>query len=66
MPTPILEITRDGELAIATLGRPPVNALDIESCEAIAAAFGTLGAEPGVKAVVLAGGAERRFAPGWS
>ncbi len=63
MPTP-LEVTREGELAIATLSRPPVNALDIEFCECIAERFTTLGTEPGVKAIVLAGGGGTTFCAG--
>jgi enoyl-CoA hydratase len=64
MPATHLEITREGELAIATLNRPPVNALDIECCEAIAVGFQSLAETPGAKAVVLSGGTGGAFCAG--
>jgi enoyl-CoA hydratase len=64
MPAPLLDITREGELAIATLNRPPVNALDVEFFAAITASFTNLGQTPGVRAVVLAGGSGSTFCAG--
>jgi enoyl-CoA hydratase len=68
MSSPLLDVTREGELAIATLNRPPVNALTIEFCEAIADRFtelaGPAAAKAGVKAVVLAGGNGTAFCAG--
>jgi enoyl-CoA hydratase len=65
---PSLDVSREGELAIATLSRPPVNALDLEFCEAIADRFTAFGAQAGtdarVKAIVLAGGGGTTFCAG--
>ena len=64
MPAPLLDVTREGELAIVTLNKPPVNALDIGYCDALADCFDELGETQGVKAVVLTGGAGTTFCAG--
>ncbi len=56
MPTPLLEVTREGELAIATLNRPPVNALDLPFLNHLADGFTALGGRTDIRAVVLTGG----------
>jgi enoyl-CoA hydratase/carnithine racemase len=54
---------RDDGVALLRLNRPPLNPLSCALLDAIAAAAGTVGADPSVKAVVVTGN-ERAFAAG--
>jgi 3-hydroxyacyl-CoA dehydrogenase len=56
-------VRRDGDVAVFTFDNPPVNALSQPVREALAAAIATLDADPGVRAIVLAGGG-RNFVAG--
>ena len=51
-----LDVQRDGPIARVFLNRPNVrNAFDDETIAALAATFGTLGADPALRAIVLGG-----------
>ncbi|MDT0682210.1 3-hydroxyacyl-CoA dehydrogenase NAD-binding domain-containing protein [Roseicyclus sp. F158] len=50
----VLTIRREGDIAIATLDNPPVNALSLEVRQALWDAVEELDADPGVRAVILA------------
>jgi len=50
-----LRLTRHGKVALVTMCRPPVNALDIEMLDEIDATFAALENDEGVGAVVLTG-----------
>lgn len=58
----MIERSDDGDVAVLRLAHGPVNALDVELCEAVAAAFRGLTADP-ARAVVLTG-AGRAFSAG--
>lgn len=58
----MIEFERDGEVAVLRLAHGPVNALDAELCDAVAARFRALATDP-ARAVVLAG-AGRAFSAG--
>lgn len=59
-----ITVTRDGAVAVATLDRPPVNALRTEDYEDIAGAFEQVGADASVNAVVIASASDRAFCAG--
>ncbi len=52
----LVQLTRDGDIAVITINNPPVNALSPGVPEGIAAAVDAIAADPGVKAAVLIGG----------
>jgi 3-hydroxyacyl-CoA dehydrogenase len=56
-------VARDGEVAVITLDNPPVNALSHAVRLALCAAIESLDADPGLRAIVLAGEG-RNFAAG--
>lgn len=58
----VIERTDDGDVAVLTLAHGPVNAMDPELCDAIAAQFRALATDP-ARAVVLTG-AGRAFSAG--
>jgi enoyl-CoA hydratase len=58
----VIERTDDGDVAVLTLAHGPVNAMDPELCEAVAAAFRALADDP-ARAVVVTG-AGRAFSAG--
>ena len=59
----MIDITRDGAVALVLFGNPPVNALGLALRRQIAAALSQLDADPSVAAIVLAG-AGRTFSGG--
>jgi enoyl-CoA hydratase len=61
--TDAVRTDRDGDVAILTLDRPPMNALDAAFCDAIRAAFAAASADEAVRAVVLTG-AGKAFSAG--
>jgi enoyl-CoA hydratase len=61
--TQAVRTERDGDVAILTLDRPPMNALDAGSCDAIRGAIAAVVADEGVRAVVLTG-AGKAFSAG--
>lgn len=58
----MIELERDGEIAVLRLAHGPVNALDVELCEAVAAQFRALVTDP-ARAVVVTGSG-RAFSAG--
>jgi enoyl-CoA hydratase len=50
----VIELERDGEVAIVRLAHGPVNAMDVELCDAVAAQFRALVTDP-ARAVVVTG-----------
>lgn len=61
--TPVTTTRRDGIAHIA-LARPPVNALDLATIRSLIEALRAAGADPAIRAVVLASGLPRRFCAG--
>ncbi len=59
----MLDVTRDGRVAIVTMDHGPVNAMDLELLQALAATIRELDLEEGVRAIVLTGGG-RAFCAG--
>jgi enoyl-CoA hydratase len=51
----MIDLSRDGPVAIITLHRPPANAMNLDLTEQIAEVFGGLDKEPSIHAVVLTG-----------
>jgi enoyl-CoA hydratase/carnithine racemase len=61
--TPVL-IERDGGVAVVIVDNPPVNAIGDAVLDGLAAAAAELGADDGVRAVVLTGAGEKAFMAG--
>jgi len=61
----LIEVERDGAVALIFLNRPKVNALDPAFVEAILARWRQFATDPGVGAVVLASRRERVFSAGF-
>jgi enoyl-CoA hydratase len=60
-----LLLERDGAVACLTINRPAVlNALNIQTLDELARAFAELGADPGVRAIVLTGAGPKAFVAG--
>ena len=59
-----VEVERDGHVAVVTLNRPPVNALDAATFAEIADTFESFGHDRSVRAAVLAASGERAFSAG--
>ncbi|HVL15484.1 MAG TPA: enoyl-CoA hydratase/isomerase family protein, partial [Gemmata sp.] len=59
----LVKLSRDGDVGVATVDNPPVNALSPAVADAIVAAMRELNADAGVKAIVLIG-AGRTFIAG--
>ncbi len=51
----VIDVDRQGRVAIVTLRRPPANAMNIELTEQIASVFQTLGKDRSVRSVILTG-----------
>lgn len=65
MVSPRAHFELEGRVAVVTLDNPPLNALDTETREALAAVFAELdGCRDELRAVVLRGGGEKAFAAG--
>ena len=58
---PLVDVSREGAVAVVTLNRPPVNALSTELSAELAAAFRDC-EDPGIRAVVVTG--DPHFAAG--
>jgi enoyl-CoA hydratase len=59
-----VKVERDGAVGIVTIDKPPVNALSAGVIAELEAAFDELGADDGVRSVVLRGGGDRAFVAG--
>jgi len=60
----LIQVTREERLAILTITRPPVNALNHEVMDALEAAFEKLSADETVGAVIVTGAGEKAFVAG--
>lgn len=60
----LIQVNREGRLAIVTINRPPVNALNQEVLDALEAAFAELKKDETVGCVILTGGGEKAFVAG--
>lgn len=58
-------VARDAHVMEITLSRPPVNAIDVPTSQALAAAFKELHDDPNLRVAILTGGGERIFSAGW-
>ncbi len=59
-----LRVDREGGLAIVSLHRPPLNALNGETLRELRDALSSLARDPAVRVVLLTGGGEKAFAAG--
>jgi enoyl-CoA hydratase/carnithine racemase len=62
--SPLVRLERRGAVALLTIDHPPVNVLSAAVLDALVARFEEVGRDPGYRAVVLAGAAEKAFAAG--
>lgn len=60
----LIQVTREDRLAIVTINRPPVNALNQEVLDALETAFAELKKDETVGCVILTGGGEKAFVAG--
>ena len=60
----LVQIKREDRLAVVTINRPPVNALNLEVMNALEAAFDELAADETVGAVIVTGAGEKAFVAG--
>jgi enoyl-CoA hydratase len=60
----LVQINREDRLAVVTINRPPVNALNLEVINALEAAFDELAADETVGAVIVTGAGEKAFVAG--
>ena len=60
-----VEVTRDGHVLEIKLNRPKVNAIDIPTSRALAAAFSELRQDPELRVAILTGGGDKIFSAGW-
>jgi enoyl-CoA hydratase len=60
----LVQINREDRLAVVTINRPPVNALNLEVMNALEAAFDQLTADETVGAVIVTGAGEKAFVAG--
>ncbi|SLN34385.1 Carnitinyl-CoA dehydratase [Roseovarius albus] len=56
---------RDGHVLEVTLDRPKVNAIDVPTSQALAAAFKELNDDPELRVAILTGGGDKIFSAGW-
>ncbi len=60
-----VEVRRDGHVLEVTLNRPKVNAIDVPTSQALAAAFTELREDPDLRVAILTGAGDRIFSAGW-
>lgn len=60
-----VKITREGQVLEIVLDRPKVNAIDIPTSQALAAAFKEFHDDKDLRVAILTGGGERIFSAGW-
>ena len=58
-------IARNGHVMEVVLDRPKVNAIDVPTSRALAAAFAELRDDPELRCAILTGAGERIFSAGW-
>lgn len=59
-----VSVVRDGHVAVVTLDRPPVNAIDRPTMAELSATFDTLGADREVRAAIFTAAGDRAFMAG--
>lgn len=60
-----VKVVRDGHVLEITLDRPKVNAIDVPTSQALAAAFKELHDDPHLRVAILTGGGDKIFSAGW-
>ncbi len=60
----LIQVSREDRLAIVTINRPPVNALNREVMDALQAAFSELSKDETIGAVIVTGAGEKAFVAG--
>lgn len=60
----LMQITREDRLAIVTINRPPVNAINQELMDALEAAFSELEKDQSIGVVIITGAGEKAFVAG--
>ena len=60
-----VKVVRDGHVLEVTLDRPKVNAIDVPTSQALAAAFQELHEDKELRCAILTGGGEKIFSAGW-
>lgn len=60
-----VKVVRDGHVMEVTLDRPKVNAIDVTTSQALAAAFQELHEDKELRCAILTGGGEKIFSAGW-
>lgn len=63
--TDAVTVVRDGHVLEITLDRPKVNAIDVETSQALAAAFKQLHDDADLRCAILTGAGDRIFSAGW-
>lgn len=64
MAGPYVRFEREGAIAVVTIDRPPVNALNAQTLGELGAAVEALEADAAVRAVILTGGGQKAFVAG--
>ena len=60
-----VKVVREGHVLEVTLDRPKVNAIDVPTSQALAAAFQELHEDKDLRCAILTGGGEKIFSAGW-
>ena len=60
-----VDVKRDGHVLEIILNRGKVNAIDVPTSQALAAAFSELRNDPDLRVAILTGGGDRIFSAGW-
>ena len=60
-----VSVVRDGHVLEVTLARGKVNAIDVPTSQALAAAFQELHEDKDLRCAILTGGGEKIFSAGW-
>nr|WP_309501635.1 carnitinyl-CoA dehydratase [uncultured Roseovarius sp.] len=60
-----VKVVRDGHVLEITLDRPKVNAIDVPTSQALAAAFQQLHEDKDLRCAILIGGGDKIFSAGW-
>ena len=60
-----VKVTRQGHVMEVVLDRPKVNAIDVATSQALAAAFKELRDDPDLRVAILTGAGDRIFSAGW-
>jgi enoyl-CoA hydratase len=60
----LVQVSREGRLAVVTINNPPVNALNKQVMDALENAFDMLAGDPDLGAVIVTGGGDKAFVAG--